>query len=361
MDFAGSGVCLDKRAIPSISRFSQAPTEMFEAQLSYTPRWWHRWFRTPGELRELGVVGINMRNARFLLPNNPRRLYDLVDNKIRTKALAEAEGLSVPETYAVVDSPHSAGRLNKILIDRGAFVIKPARGSGGKGILVIDGRDGNEFVKPSGSKLTEGEIRHHVSNILAGLFSLGGQRDKALVEYRVIPAKVLTDISFQGAPDIRVVMLHGYPVMAMLRAATKESDGRANLHQGALGIGIDIATGKTVRAVHHGKQVTHHPDLKVPLLGIQMPEWDKILDIAMTCQEMTGLGYLGADIMIDEKVGPLMIEVNARPGLAIQMANGVGLLRRLEPVANYHKQHPVASREEKLAFVQKLFATQPPE
>ena len=40
-----------------------------------TTRWWHRWLRTPGELRELGVVGLNMRNARYLLPHNPRRLF----------------------------------------------------------------------------------------------------------------------------------------------------------------------------------------------------------------------------------------------------------------------------------------------
>ncbi len=319
-------------------------------------RWWHRWMRTPSELRELGVVGINMRNARFLLPNNPRRLYDLVDNKLRTKALAEAEGLSVPETYAVIQSPHDTALIEKRLADRPAFVVKPARGSGGKGVLVIDGRDGKDYVKPSGAKLSGDELRHHVSNILAGLFSLGGKRDCALVEYRVRPAKVLTDLSFQGAPDIRIVMLHGYPVMAMLRAATRESDGRANLHQGALGIGIDIATGLTVRAVHHGHPVTIHPDLGIPLLGIQMPDWDKILDIAVICQEMTGLGYLGVDLMIDETIGPLMIEVNARPGLAIQMANGVGLLRRLEPVDRYHREHPGAGRDQKIAFSRSHFA-----
>jgi alpha-L-glutamate ligase-like protein len=323
-------------------------------------KWWHRWMRTPGELRAMGVVGINMRNARYLLPNNPRRLYGLVDDKLQTKALAEKEGLSVPQTYAIIRSPHDAARLEKRLEDRQSFVIKPARGSGGKGVLVIDGRDGNRYVKPSGTALTGDELRHHVANILAGLFSLGGQRDCALVEYRVRPARVLTEISYQGAPDIRIVMLHGYPVMAMLRAATRESDGRANLHQGAIGIGIDLATGLTVRAVHHGKPITSHPDVGVHLIGIQMPEWDKILDIAVTCQEMTGLGYLGVDIMIDETIGPLMIEVNARPGLAIQMANGVGLLRRLEPVVKQHQLHPGAGHFEKIAFSKQQFATNRP-
>lgn len=319
-------------------------------------KWWHRWMRTPAELRALGVVGINMRNARYLLPNNPRRLYRLVDDKLQTKALAEAEGLSVPETYGVVRSPYDTSRLEKMLAGREAFVIKPSRGSGGKGVLVIDGRKNGLFYKPSGAALTGDELRHHVSNILAGLFSLGGQRDCAIIEYRVRPARLMTEISYQGAPDIRLVMLFGYPVMAMLRAATKESDGRANLHQGALGIGIDLATGRTIRAVHYGKPLTHHPDTGVDLIGIQLPGWAKILEIAVTCQEMTGLGYLGVDLMIDETLGPLMIEVNARPGLAIQMANGVGLLRRLEPVVMEYALHPGAGRIEKIAFAKKHFA-----
>ena len=328
---------------------------MHDPRQSMNGKWWHRWLRTPAELRNLGVVGINMRNARFLLPNNPRALYRLVDDKLQTKALAEAEGLAVPETYAVIRSPYQTARIEEVLANHATFVIKPARGSGGKGILVIDGRDGRNYVKPSGNTVTGDEIRHHVSNILAGLFSLGGQRDSALVEYRVRPAKAMTEMSYQGAPDIRMVMLHGYPVMSMLRTATRESDGRANLHQGALGIGIDINTGRTVRAVHHGKPVNRHPDLGIDLLGIQMPEWDKILDIAVTCQEMTGLGYLGVDLMIDETLGPLMIEVNARPGLAIQMANGVGLMRRLESVAEQHRLHPGAGRLEKIEFSRKRF------
>jgi alpha-L-glutamate ligase-like protein len=331
---------------------------MDQASRTNAHRWWHRWLLTPGELRERGVVGINMRNARFLLPNNPRRLYRLVDDKLQTKALAEAHGLSVPETYTVIRSPRDAAKLLKKLDGHTSFVIKPACGSGGKGVLVIDGRDANgNLIKPSGAALSLDEVRHHVANILAGLFSLGGQRDNALVEYRVRPARILTDISYQGAPDIRIVMLHGYPVMAMLRAATRESDGRANLHQGALGIGIDLATGLTIRAVHRGRPVIRHPDLDVDLIGIRMPAWDKILEIAVTCQEMTGLGYLGVDMMIDETLGPLMIEVNARPGLAIQMANGVGLLRRLEPIVRQHEMHPGAGCPEKIEFAIKHFAT----
>ncbi len=337
-----------------------APVNSDEKTASSEHRWWHRWFRLPGELREMGVVGINMRNARFLLPNNPRRLYELVDNKLRTKALAEEHGMNVAETYGVVRTPHDANRVDKMLNGNESFVIKPTRGSGGKGVLVIDGKNGKNFVKPSGAELSPGDLRNHVSNILAGLFSLGGKRDYALIEYRVRPAALLTALSFQGAPDIRVVMLHGYPVMAMLRASTKESDGRSNLHQGAIGIGIDIATGITVRAIHHGKPVTVHPDLGIELIGVQIPEWDTILKMSVTCQLMTGLGYLGVDIMIDETKGPLMIEVNARPGLAIQMANGIGLMKRLEPVVEEHRRKPNADLQAKIAFSQSHFRAKLP-
>ncbi len=319
-------------------------------------RWWHRWFRTPGELEAMGVVGINMRNARFILPNNPRRLYDLVDNKIRAKALAEQRGIAVPDTYGIVRSPKEIRRLDRMLGDHDSFVIKPARGSGGKGILVVSGKDDDRFVKPSGSVISLDGVRFHLQNILAGLFSLGGKRDVALIEYRVKPARVMTELSFQGAPDVRVVIFRGYPVMAMLRASTRESDGRSNLHQGALGIGVDIATGRTIHAIHHGRAVTTHPDLKVPLIGVQLPEWDRILDIAVTCQEMTGLGYLGVDMMIDEDRGPMMIEVNARPGLAIQLANGVGLLKRLRPTDERAKKFPDEELRDKIAFSRNTFA-----
>ncbi|GAA5483484.1 alpha-L-glutamate ligase-like protein [Haloferula sargassicola] len=318
--------------------------------------WWHRWMRTPAELREMGIVGINMRNGRFVLPNNPRRLYDLVDNKVRTKSLATARGISVPETYGVVANPGDVRAFERMLDGRESFVIKPTRGSGGKGVLVVAGREDGLYYKPSGSRLTAGDVRHHLQNILAGLYSLGGKRDTALVEYKVTAEPTMTSISFQGAPDIRIVLFHGYPVLAMLRASTRESDGRSNLHQGALGIGVDICSGRTVHAVHHGRPIDKHPDLKVPVVGVQVPEWDRILDIAVTCYEMTGLGYLGVDLMIDQDRGPLMIEVNARPGLAIQLANGVGLLKRLEPIDAQARAHPHETAEQRIAFSTKTFA-----
>jgi alpha-L-glutamate ligase-like protein len=316
-------------------------------------QWWHRWLRTPAELNELGVVGLNARNGRYLLPNNPRRLYKSVDDKLETKRLSVAMNIPVPELYGSFASPFELRNLSSVLENHESFVIKPARGSGGKGVLVIQGRSGDSFLKGSGTSLTMEEVRFHAANIQGGLFSLGGQRDAAMVEQYISCADEVMAMSYRGAPDVRVVMLHGYPVMAMLRVATKESDGRANLHQGAIGIGIDLRTGISTHAVCHGLPVTTHPDLHTPLIGQQIPDWDLVLKLASVCYEMTGLGYLGADVMIGKGVGPMLIEVNARPGLAIQLANGEGLRPRFEMV---HEQalrmKKSASLEERIKFSQ---------
>ena len=316
-----------------------------------TEKWWHRWCLRPDELSRLGVVGINARNGRYLLPNNSRKFYRTVDDKVMTKKLSLEMDIPVPELYGTIDSPGGLKRIGELVENKEAFVIKPGRGSGGKGVLVIQGRSGDAFLKGSGSSLTMEEIRFHVSNILGGLFSLGGQRDVAMVEQYISCADEVMAMSYRGAPDVRVVMLHGYPVMAMLRVATKESDGRANLHQGAIGIGIDLETGITQHAVCHGQSIEVHPDLGTPLLGQQIPEWETVLKLAGLCYEMTHLGYLGADIMIGKEAGPMIIEVNARPGLAIQLANGEGLRNRFQLVEDEaERMQKTASLEERIDF-----------
>lgn len=117
--------------------------------------------------------------------------------------------------------------------------------------------------------------------------------------------------------------------MAMARVPTAESGGLANLHQGALGLGIDLGTGITTGGVYKNRCVTHAPNSNKPLAGIQIPHWKDILDTATQSSLIFGLGYLGVDIVIDRLQGPMVIEVNARPGLNIQLANATGLMFRI--------------------------------
>ena len=305
-------------------------------------------------LRERGVLGINRRNAEYVRLWNPRRLYPLVDDKLRTKELAIAAGMPVPELYAVVSAQHDIRDLREALEGREQFVVKPARGSGGNGILIITGTRGDLYRKSSGAMMDWGELDHHISNALSGLYSLGGQRDRVLVEYFVQTEPELERISYRGVPDIRLIVYRGYPVMAMIRLPTHLSDGKANLHLGAVGVGIDLSTGVTLRGVQGIEIVETHPDTGNRLAGLEIPHWDRILKMAAESFEMTGLGYLGVDIVLDQKHGPLILELNARPGLAIQIANSSGLHVRLELVDEH--ADPSDSLEDRIAFARQHFA-----
>ena len=298
-----------------------------------------RLFATPRELRKRGVLGMNQRNSDYVMRYNPRRLYPLVDNKLETKRLALQGGIAVPELYGVVTIEHQVQDMANILADHTSLVIKPAHGSGGNGIMVIDGRMGSYFRKASGSLLSIEAIQHHTSNILSGMYSLGGVPDKAILEYRVDFDPMFEHISYQGVPDIRIIVFKGIPTAAMIRLPTRDSDGKANLHQGAVGLGINLANGETTNAVHHNHLVDKHPDTGYKTSGIVIPHWNNILCLAMQCADTVGLGYLGVDIVIDRNLGPLMLELNARPGLSIQIASGQGLLNNLHRVES-HKQLP---------------------
>jgi len=287
---------------------------------------------SPSALRHKGILGMNQRNVNYIARYNDRRLYPLVDDKLKTKLMARRHKVPTPELRFTVRSQHEVRQFESRVRDLDGFAIKPAKGSGGKGIMIIERREGDNFIKPSGQAVQLRDITRHLSNIQAGLHSLGGTPDVALVEDLIRPVPFFQDLSYEGVPDIRVIIFQGIPVMAMLRLAAHASDGKANLHQGAVGIGLDLATGRCVHAVQYGRRIVRHPDTNADLLSIEIPDWYEMLLLAAECHELTGLGYLGADLVVDRDRGPLMLELNARPGLAIQVANGAGLLPRLKTV-----------------------------
>jgi alpha-L-glutamate ligase-like protein len=284
---------------------------------------------TPRRLRHRHIIGMNKRNVIYIGQNNKRKFYPRVDDKLQTKVLAQAAGIAVPRLIGVARYQSHAKLLKEFLAEEPAFVVKPSKGSGGKGILVIVGRDGDYWLKPSGEKVDERGLRRHVSDILSGLFSLGGKPDVAMIEELVNFSDVFDGFSFEGVPDIRIIVYKGYPVMAMTRLPTSASDGKANLHQGAVGVGIDIGSGTALNAVQFGRPLEIHPDTGKNLKELKVPNWPRFLELAAQAYEMTELGYLGADIVLDQEKGPLILELNARPGLAIQVANDHGLEDRI--------------------------------
>lgn len=302
-----------------------------------------------------GILGINRRNREFIGGYNERRYYGLVDDKLQTKLLAREHGIDTPRLLRVIRYQHEIRRIDRALARWQRFVIKPAQGSGGKGILVITGRDGDQFIKSSGAALTLDDVKRHMSNVLAGLYSLAGTPDTILIEDVIQCDRRLAAYSHQGVPDLRVIVFLGYPVMAMARLATRASDGKANLHQGAVGVGLDIGSGRCLNAVQFSRQISRHPDNGIVLNTLAVPDWERLLVLAAGCHEMTHLGYLGADMVVDDRLGAQLLELNARPGLAIQIANGQGLLPRLQHVQGLKKRH--GTPEQRVAHMQEFLAS----
>jgi alpha-L-glutamate ligase-like protein len=307
-------------------------------------------FVSPARLRDLGVVGMNDRNINLIAAMNPRHLFPLVDNKLKTKLLAAEKGVATPALIGALRTQHDLKDLAGFLAPHEGFVIKPAKGSGGKGILVIASRREDLYIKSNGMELPVDEVRRHVSNILSGLFSLGGTPDVAIVEELIRPDRMYENLSVEGVPDIRAIVYRGFPIMAMMRLSTRESDGKANLHQGALGVGLTVSGGKSVNAIQFNCPVQEHPDSGADVMALEIPNWEGLLELAARAADATGLGYIGADIVVDRRHGPLLLELNARPGLAIQIANKTGLAPRVRAI---DALHPRCFRESPLKRVQR--------
>jgi len=307
-------------------------------------------------LEELGILGMNRRNADYIMPLNPRSAYPRVDDKVLTKQLAVGYRIPTPPLYHILEYHGDLAGFDDAVSDHPQFVVKPARGTGGSGIVLVADHTSNGFVKPGGEVISREDLIYHISGILSGIYSLEGLEDRALIEGLIIPDPVFAAITYQGVPDIRIIVCRGVPLMAMVRLPTRASDGKANLHRGAIGVGIDLRSGRTLQGVHHTLVIGRHPDTGHPVSGIQVPYWEEMLRIAARSSEMAGLGYVGVDLAVDETRGPMLLELNARPGLAIQIANRDGLYRRLKKIDEASPEI-FATPDSRVAWAMEAFRT----
>jgi alpha-L-glutamate ligase-like protein len=285
-----------------------------------------------GRLRRLGVLGINRRNSVYTSRWNRREHYPSVDDKLETKQLLRAAGIPTAPVLAVARVYSEVRQMLDALDGRDSFVIKPAHGAMGNGVLVVLEREGDWFLRTGGQWLDRRALSYHSESIISGAYALGGQPDVAFAEERLRAHPDLDEIATAGVPDVRVVVFRGVPVMAMTRLPTSRSRGRANLHQGAVGVGVELDSGVTSFAVCSGRSTAVHPDTQRAVLARKLPEFERVLEIAVRASDQTALGYVGADVVVDAVRGPLVLELNARPGLAIQLANRAGLVPRLQEV-----------------------------
>jgi alpha-L-glutamate ligase-like protein len=284
----------------------------------------------PEDPRSLSyIMGINRRNLELIFPHNPRHGFPVVDDKIRTKDLLRSIGITTPKTLRVVGNFLEIDRSIQALKVESSFVIKPSRGRAGGGVLLVKRDPLGQWRSPSGRSVSDEQLRKHLGDILFGVYSFGRMDDRALVEKRVEQHDFFQSLYDGGIADIRLILFHTRPVMAMLRIPTSTSDGKANLHQGAMGVQVDLDTGVTGDGFWRGRRLNSHPDTKAPIRGLTVPFWKEILETSPKAAAAVPLAYIGIDLVIDRNEGPLVLELNARPGLQIQVINHSGLAPRL--------------------------------
>lgn len=304
------------------------------------------------------ILGLNARFNLYSYPANSRRAKRVAASKLLTKTVLKRAGLPFPKVYAKFREPSQVLEFNWSKLPD-SFAFKPARGLGGEGIIVVKKRSRDStsanpvWITTQRHKVTVEDLSLQALDIIEGAYSVSNVPDVAFVEEYVGRASAFRRLAYRGTPDVRVIVFNRVPVIAMLRLPTRESGGRANLHQGAVGVGIDIATGITTFAVHHGESIKVKPGTKRKLHGIKIPDWDKILEIASQAQEETRLGYLGVDLVLHPEKGPLVLELNSEPGLEIQLANMSGLRKRLDRVEDLK----VESTQQGVKIAKALFAS----
>ena len=278
-----------------------------------------------------GVVGLNFRNRHFVSRHNHRREIGIARDKVATKERLEPKGISVARTLGVIRRSRDIERIYAQLVEmQCGFVVKPARSAQGRGIILCRRATPEGVEKLSGAFIEKRVLLFHLHQIIHGEYSFGRPDDSALVEELLVTDSNWIMRDLPGSPDLRIILFKNKVVMAMARLPTTLSEGRANLHCGAVGVGVDIETGATAGGVQGNKIIDAHPDNGLPLAGNKVEDFDKCLQSAYACAHAFKLGYIGIDLMRDREKGPVVLEVNSRPGLALQIANRKGLLTQLD-------------------------------
>ncbi|MBP7928303.1 DUF1704 domain-containing protein [Patescibacteria group bacterium] len=300
-----------------------------------------------------GVLGINARNLLYISRFNSKANKSFADDKMFTKNYLQSRGLGAAKVYTVLKNYNDLKQFNpKSLPDN--FVIKPNHGYGGEGIIVFAEKKGNNFIDIAGQEYDWKAISRHISSILDGEYAISGLTDQAIIEERLIAHNFFKPYAKRGLPDIRIIVFNYIPIIAMLRLPTDESQGKANLHLGAIGIGIDIASGcatygvcknKFIRTLSGGEKLS----------DIKIPHWDEILLAASNAQKVSQIGFLAVDIVLTT-TGIKILELNARAGLSIQIANQVPLRARLKKAADLK----VPSPEKGVELCKALFSSNVP-
>ncbi|MCA9385710.1 DUF1704 domain-containing protein [Candidatus Dojkabacteria bacterium] len=282
------------------------------------------------------ILGRNSRSLKYIKRYGTPRGRAIADNKLRTKKLLIEHNIPTPTLLGTIASSKELRNFDWGILPK-SFVMKPVHGVQGGGIEIFYNKNKDDkWIRADRTKASKDDLYHLAQAILDGQFSINQKSDQVFFEDRIKPHDAFKNYTYKGTPDIRIIVFNKIPIMAYVRFPTKESRGKANMILGAVGTGIDISNGITTTSTYgkgaggRGNPIEFVPGTQLRYQGLKIPYWNEILKYAVKTQTVSGLSFIAIDFLIDQEKGPLIVEVNARPGLSIQIANRTGLSWRLE-------------------------------
>lgn len=180
------------------------------------------------------------------------------------------------------------------------LVLKPIWGNRGQGIIKLESRDDRFFV--NGSSVEVYDVRNLVREL-----------DNYIAVELVQQATYASQIYPDATNTIRIITMEDVERGDYFVPAAVHRFGAANLRvdnwsRGGLSSKVNLEDGTLGPAVRHprhtrGQLVWHevHPDTSMPINGVVVPQWEKIVDELLSAvREIGVIKYAGWDVVVGE-------------------------------------------------------------
>ena len=164
------------------------------------------------------------------------------------------------------------------------------------------------------------DIYHMKDHEPKALFDLLIANKAYLIEEVVEQHETMNSMSPSSVNTIRIITIRNGEKVTLVAGCVRVSrSGNVvdNFNAGGLSGILDINTGKIVTDGYDKFRATfkNHPDTGTQFMGFEIPMWDDVVDLVTEAAKVVPeVRYIGWDVAISKKYGPLLIEGNSYPG-----------------------------------------------